>query len=89
MAFTNAEVKKIMKHVTKCLLSFGKSLDKTLLQWDALGSYFLSEFKMLIVLAILWNMLAIKIVNINLWFDGKMADHIGNSTLGFDGKIAD
>ena len=53
MAFTNAEVKKIMKHVTKCLLSFGKSLDKTLLQWDALGSYFLSEFKMLIVLAIL------------------------------------
>ena len=45
MAFTNAGVKKIMKHVTKCLLSCGKSLDKTLLQWDALGSYFLSEFE--------------------------------------------
>ena len=44
MAFTNTEVKKIIKHVTTRWLSLGRSLDRTLLQWDALQPYFLSEF---------------------------------------------
>ena len=45
MEFTNTEVKKIIKHVTTLWLSLGKSLDRTLLQWDALESYFLCEFE--------------------------------------------
>ena len=44
MAFTNTEVKKIIKHVTTRWLSLGRSLDRTLLQWDTLQPYFLSEF---------------------------------------------
>ena len=36
---------KIIKHVTTHWLSLGKSLDRTPLQWDALESYFLSEFE--------------------------------------------
>ena len=42
MAFTNTDIKKMIKHVTTHWLSLGKSLDRTLLQWDALKSYFLS-----------------------------------------------
>ena len=45
MAFTNTEVKKIIKHVTTRWLSLGRSLDRTLLQWGALQPYFLSEFE--------------------------------------------
>ena len=45
MEFTNTEVKKSIKHVTTRWLSLGKSLDRTILQWDALESYFLSEFE--------------------------------------------
>ena len=45
MAFTNTEVKKMVKHITTHWLSLGKSLSRTLLQWNALESYFLSEFE--------------------------------------------
>ena len=45
MNCTNTQVKKIIKHVTTRWLSLGKSLDRTLMQWDALESYFLSEFE--------------------------------------------
>ena len=45
MEFTNTDVKKVIKHVTTRWLSLGKSVDRTLLQWEALRSYFLSEFE--------------------------------------------
>ena len=45
MNFTNTQVKKIIKHVTTCWLSLGKSLSRTVMQWDALELYFLSEFE--------------------------------------------
>ena len=45
MEFTNTEVKKIIKHVTTRWLSLGKSVDRTLMQWEALPSYFISEFE--------------------------------------------
>ena len=35
-------IKKMIKHVTTHCLSLEKSLDRTLLQWDTLKSYFLS-----------------------------------------------
>ena len=45
MTFTKTEVKRIVKHVTTRLLSLGKSLERVLLKWDVLKSYFLSEFE--------------------------------------------
>ena len=45
MEFTNTEVKKIIKHVTTKWLSLGKSVGRTLMQWEALRSYFISEFE--------------------------------------------
>ena len=45
LEFTNTEVKKIIKHVTTKWLSLGKSVDRTLMQWEALRSYFISEFE--------------------------------------------
>ena len=46
MEFANTEVKEIIKHVTTLWLSLGKSpLNRTLMQWDALESYFPSEFE--------------------------------------------
>ena len=43
MEFPNTEVKEVIKHVSACWLSFVKSLERHLMQWDALESYFLSE----------------------------------------------
>lgn len=43
MEFPNTEVKEVIKHVSACWLSFVKSLERPLMQWDALESYFLSE----------------------------------------------
>ena len=34
----------IIKHVSTCWLSLGKCLDRTLTEWDALKSYFVSNF---------------------------------------------
>ena len=34
----------IIKHVSTCWLSLGKCLDRTLAEWDALKSYFVSNF---------------------------------------------
>ena len=45
MTFSSTEPKKIVKHVITGWFSLGKSLDRTLLEWDALESYFLSEFE--------------------------------------------
>ena len=43
MEFPNTEVKEVIKHVSACWLRFVKSLERPLMQWDALESYFLSE----------------------------------------------
>ena len=45
MTFTKTEVKRIFKHVTTRLLSLGKFIERVLLKWDVLESYFLSEFE--------------------------------------------
>ena len=38
-------MKKIIKHVTTHWLNLGESLDRALMQWDALEPYFLLAFK--------------------------------------------
>ena len=38
------EVRKVIKHVSTRWLSLGKCLERTLMQWDSLESYFLSYF---------------------------------------------
>lgn len=43
MEFPNTEVKEVIKHVSARWLSFVKSLERPLMQWEALESYFLSE----------------------------------------------
>ena len=40
MELTNTDVKKIIKHVTTRWLSLGKLVDRTLLHWEALRSFF-------------------------------------------------
>ena len=45
MEFTNTEVKNMIKHVTTRWLSLGRSVARTLMQWEALQSYFISEFE--------------------------------------------
>ena len=45
MKCTNTEVKKIIKFVSASWLSSGKSLDRTLMQCDALESHFLYEIE--------------------------------------------
>ena len=44
MDFNNNEVRKIIKHVSTRWLSLGKCLERTLMQWDSLDSYFISQF---------------------------------------------
>ena len=44
MKFTNTHIRKVIKHVSTRWLSLGKCLDRTLTQWDALKSYFISNF---------------------------------------------
>ena len=44
MEFNNNEVRKVIKHVSTRWLSLGKCLERTLMQWDSLESYFLSYF---------------------------------------------
>ena len=44
MNFNNNEVRKVIKHVSTRWLSLGKCLERTLMQWDSLESYFLSNF---------------------------------------------
>ena len=44
MEFTNTHILKVIKHVSTCWLSLGKCLDRMLNQWDALKSYFVSNF---------------------------------------------
>ena len=44
ITFTNTEVTVIIKHVTTCWLSLGKSLDRALLQWDVLECYVQSVY---------------------------------------------
>ena len=39
MEFTNTDVKKVIKHVTTRWLSLGKSVDRTLVQWEALRPF--------------------------------------------------
>ena len=45
MEFTNTKVKEDDQTCNNTLAQLSKSLDRTLLQWDALESYFLSEFE--------------------------------------------
>ena len=42
--FKNNEVRKVINHVSTRWLSLGKCLERTLMQWDSLESYFLSNF---------------------------------------------
>ncbi|XP_005996930.1 uncharacterized protein LOC102351322 [Latimeria chalumnae] len=44
MAFCDTEVRKVLKHVVTRWLSLGKLVTRILKQWDALKSYFLSNF---------------------------------------------
>ena len=44
MNFKNDEVRKVIHHVSTRCLSLGKCLERTLMQWDSLESYFLSNF---------------------------------------------
>ena len=44
MEFTEVEVRKVLKHVSTRWLSLGKSVTRTLQQWDGLKPYFLSKF---------------------------------------------
>ena len=44
MEFTNTHIRKVIKHVSTRWLVLGKCLGRTLTQWDALKSYFVSNF---------------------------------------------
>ena len=44
MNFKDNEVRKVINHVSTRWLSLGKYLERTLMQWDSLKSYFLSNF---------------------------------------------
>ena len=44
MNFENNEVRKVINHVSTRWLSLGKCLERTMMQWDSLESYFLSNF---------------------------------------------
>ncbi|KAG8590542.1 hypothetical protein GDO81_006790 [Engystomops pustulosus] len=45
MAFCNTGVRKLVKHVKTRWLSLEKSIERTLFNWDALTSYFISTFE--------------------------------------------
>lgn len=42
--FTDSEVRKVLKHVSTRWLSLGKTVARTIEQWEGLRSYFLSDF---------------------------------------------
>ena len=44
MNFKDNEVRKVINHVSTRWLRLGKCLERTLMQWDFLKSYFLSNF---------------------------------------------
>ena len=44
MNFKDNEVRKVISHVSARCLSLGKCLERTLMTWDSLKSYFLSNF---------------------------------------------
>ena len=44
MGFTNTHIRKVIKNVSTHWLSLRKCLDRMLTQWDALKSYFISNF---------------------------------------------
>ena len=44
MEFTNTHIRKFIKHVSTRWLILGKCLGRTPTQWDALKSYFVSNF---------------------------------------------
>ena len=46
MNLNNNEVEKVVNHVCTRWLSLGKCLERTLMQWDSLESYFLSNFNL-------------------------------------------
>ena len=50
MNFNNNEVRKVIDHVSTRWLSFGKCLERTLIQWDSLESYLLSYLWMMTLL---------------------------------------
>ena len=53
----------------------------TFLIWKLLCQQKITNIKITELLtAIVWNTSAIKITNVNLWYDVKMVDQVGNST---------
>ena len=48
--FKNNEVRKVINYVSTRWLSLGKYLERTLIQWDSLESYFLPNFDWMMTL---------------------------------------
>ena len=46
MNFNNNEVRKVIYHISTRWLSLGKCLERTLIQWNPLKSYFMSNFNL-------------------------------------------
>ena len=46
MNFNNNEVRKVIYHISTRWLSLGKCLERTLIQWNPLKLYFMSNFNL-------------------------------------------